>query len=108
MEFSNVKAITIDGNKDVLKIEKDNVILWSKKFKVIVSSNNTDYGTVSGSGDYNYGSQATIKATPHEDTTSYTYEFKQWSDGNTSKNRTIIVNSDITLTATFNRTSKKK
>lgn len=53
-------------------------------------------GTVSGSGTYNYGATATLKATP-----SAGYHFVKWSDGNTNASRTVIVTGNATYTATF-------
>ena len=53
-------------------------------------------GSVSGGGQYAAGSQATVTATPNSG-----YQFKQWSDGNTSATRSVTVNADMTLTATF-------
>lgn len=53
-------------------------------------------GTVSGSGTYNYGATATLKATP-----SAGYHFVKWSDGNTNASRTVTVTGDATYTATF-------
>jgi uncharacterized repeat protein (TIGR02543 family) len=53
-------------------------------------------GTVSGSGTYNYGETATLKATA-----SSGYHFVKWSDGNTNANRTVIVTGNATYTAIF-------
>ena len=53
-------------------------------------------GTVSGSGTYNYGATATLKATP-----SAGYHFVKWSDGNTNASRTVTVTGNATYTATF-------
>lgn len=53
-------------------------------------------GTVSGSGTYNYGATATLKATP-----SAGYHFVKWSDGNTNPSRTVTVTGNATYTATF-------
>ena len=53
-------------------------------------------GTVSGSGTYNYGTTATLKATP-----SAGYHFVKWSDGNTNANRIVTVTGNATYTATF-------
>ena len=53
-------------------------------------------GTASGSGTYNYGETATLKATP-----SAGYHFVKWSDGNTNASRTVIVTGNATYTATF-------
>ena len=53
-------------------------------------------GTVSGSGTYNYGETATLKATASSD-----YHFVKWSDGNTNANRTVTVTGNATYTAIF-------
>lgn len=53
-------------------------------------------GTVSGSGTYNYGATAELKATP-----SAGYHFVKWSDGNTNASRTVTVTGNATYTATF-------
>ena len=53
-------------------------------------------GTVSGSGTYNYGETATLKATA-----SSGYHFVKWSDGNTNASRTVIVTGNATYTAIF-------
>ena len=53
-------------------------------------------GSVVGAGKYSHGSEITIIATPDEG-----YHFVRWSDGNTSATRTIIVTSNITLSAEF-------
>ena len=53
-------------------------------------------GTVSGSGTYNYGATAALKATP-----SAGYHFVKWSDGNTNASRTVIVTGNATYTAMF-------
>lgn len=53
-------------------------------------------GTVSGSGSYNYGATAILKATP-----SAGYHFVKWSDGNTNASRTVTVTENATYTATF-------
>ncbi len=57
---------------------------------------NADHGTVVGAGTYDYGTYATISATPNEH-----YRFVQWSDGNAYSPRTILIYKDITLTAEF-------
>ena len=57
-------------------------------------------GTVSGSGTYNYGATATLKATP-----SAGYHFVKWSDGNTNASRTVTVTGNATYTATFEQDS---
>lgn len=55
-------------------------------------------GTVTGGGDYETGTTATIKATPNTG-----YKFVKWSDGNTNATRTVTVTADTTLTAVFEK-----
>ncbi|MBP5535914.1 MAG: leucine-rich repeat domain-containing protein [Bacteroidales bacterium] len=66
------------------------------QYHVDVMTSNYAQGAVSGSGDYDYMSYATISATPRNG-----YEFQRWSDGNTSNPRQIQVTGNISLTAYF-------
>ena len=66
------------------------------QFTLIVQSDNTAQGNVSGGGNYNYLSNRTITATPN-----YGYHFTQWDDGNTDNPRTITLTQDTTFTAHF-------
>ena len=47
------------------------------------------------------GSELTIKADPDED-----YRFKAWSDGDMNRNRTLVIASDTTITALFEKASE--
>ena len=71
-----------------------------QKYTLTVTSADTQMGSVSGGGQYAAGSQATVTAAPNSG-----YQFKQWSDGNTSATRSVTVNADTTLTATFEAVS---
>ncbi len=62
-------------------------------YTVTLSAEN---GTVTGAGEYNYGAEVTLTATPAEG-----YRFVKWSDGDTNATRSIIVTSNVTLTAEF-------
>lgn len=74
---------------------------WTiNSYKLTVNSADTSMGTVSGGGTYNYGSSATLKATPKTG-----YSFVKWSDGNTSATRTVSVTAAATYTATFKANS---
>ena len=66
-------------------------------YKITVTSNNTDLGTVSGGGTYSHGSSATLTATP----ANCTCVFKQWNDGNTDNPRTVTATEAKTYTAQF-------
>ena len=62
-----------------------------------VETNNSGYGTVSGSGYYMLGEEVTITATP-----KFGFEFVEWNDGNTDNQRIITMgNADVTYTAIF-------
>ena len=63
---------------------------------ITVVADPTNAGTVSGSGEYQYGERVTISATPN-----HGYEFKQWNDGVTANPRVIRVEVDETYTAIF-------
>ena len=71
-----------------------------QKYTLTVTSADTQMGSVTGGGEYEAGTQATVTAVPNSG-----YQFKQWSDGNTSASRTVTVNEDLTLTATFEAVS---
>jgi hypothetical protein len=49
---------------------------------------------------YEAGTQVIVTATPNEG-----YEFVTWSDGNTSVQRTIVMDKNYSLTATFRSTT---
>ncbi|MBQ7697491.1 MAG: InlB B-repeat-containing protein [Paludibacteraceae bacterium] len=67
------------------------------RFMLNALSANEAHGTVSGSGEYDYNSVVTIKATPAKG-----YAFAQWSDGNKSAQRNVTIGlGDATYTATF-------
>ena len=63
---------------------------------ITVLSNNDAYGTVTGSGTYEEGSEVVITATPNEG-----YRFVSWNDENTENPRTITITSDSTFVANF-------
>lgn len=65
--------------------------------QVTVNTNNQTWGTVTGTGTFDYGSNVTLTATP---TDAYHY-FSTWSDGNNTTTRTITVTSDTSFTAYF-------
>lgn len=68
-----------------------------RRATLTVSSNNTNYGTVSGGGIRRPRPYTTtITATPRTG-----YSFVQWNDGNTTANRSVTVTDNIVYTATF-------
>ena len=53
-------------------------------------------GSVTGAGIYDAGTEVSVEAIPNEG-----YEFVDWEDGETFASRTVTVNEDMTLMATF-------
>lgn len=66
------------------------------KYTLTVLSANPEQGTVSGGGEFEEGSEATIQATAASG-----YMFTKWDDGNTNSTRTVTVSADATYTAQF-------
>ena len=66
------------------------------EYTVNVISSNDAYGSVSGGGTYDEGTEITLTATPYEG-----YRFVSWNDENTENPRTITVTSDSTFVAIF-------
>ncbi len=70
-------------------------------YTLTVDATEGGYVSISPEADcYEAGTQVVITATPNEN-----YEFATWSDGNTSAQRTIVMDKDYNLTATFRSTS---
>lgn len=66
-------------------------------YTLTLSQNYVNYGTVTGAGEYEEGTEVTLVATPAEG-----YYFVRWNDGNTNATRTITMPSqDTTYTAGF-------
>ena len=72
----------------------------TQTYTVTVSSANTSMGTVSGGGEYEEGTTATVTATPKSG-----YKFTKWSDGTTKNPYTFTVTKNVTLTAYFEKES---
>ncbi len=67
-----------------------------RMYTIDVRSDNTEMGSVTGSGEYMSGQQVAIQAKPNEH-----YLFKTWDDNNTDNPRKLIVKENITYTAFF-------
>ncbi len=67
-------------------------------FTLTLESDNPDWGTVIGGGEYHYGDTATIEAIPNVG-----HEFLMWNDSITDNPRNIIVTQDSTFIASFGR-----
>ena len=64
--------------------------------KLTLVVNDPIMGSVFGDGMYKYGTEVSINATPNTG-----YQFVKWSDNNFSEQRTLIITTDISLTAYF-------
>ena len=71
---------------------------WTiNQYQLTVATNNSDWGTVTGGGKYDYNTNHEISATPKEG-----YKFVQWNDGNKIATRNVTIPAeDVTYTATF-------
>ena len=70
---------------------------FAKNPYLTVETNNSDYGTVTGSGYYIPGEEVTITATPKPG-----FKFVKWNDSNTDNTRIITMGYvNVTYTATF-------
>lgn len=65
-------------------------------YTVTATANNAQFGTVSGSGVYNYGAAVTLTATAEDG-----YHFVQWSDGTTANPYQFNIYENKTVTAIF-------
>ncbi len=66
------------------------------KYNITVTANNDAYGTVTGSGEYDSNTVATITATPNAG-----YTFVNWNDGATQNPRLVTVTADASYIANF-------
>ena len=67
-----------------------------RRFSIAALTSDSTKGTVSGGGNYDYLSYATLQATPANGC-----RFDRWSDGDTNATRRIQVTADGTFTAYF-------
>ncbi len=93
---TNPRKISV--TKDTTYIATFKYVEGSATATISLFSNNNLWGTVTGAGTYEIGESVSISANPTEG-----YQFVQWNDGNTQQSRTIVVNGDITLIATFEK-----
>ena len=70
--------------------------ITAQQFTITVLANNDAYGTVSGGGTYDEGSEITLIAMPNQG-----YLFDSWEDGNFDNPRSVAVTSDSTFIADF-------
>ena len=101
-----VKRVTSSDGGEVEDSEDDDENLnngdGNRMYSLNISSANNAQGTVNTTVNKSYseGSRVNIIATPKSG-----YQFDKWSDGNTSASRTVVMNSNTTLTASFKQTT---
>lgn len=66
------------------------------KYTVTAVAADSAMGSVTGGGEYEQGTEVTLKATAKNG-----YVFSKWSDGNTSSTRKVVVSENATYTAQF-------
>ena len=65
-------------------------------YTLTLTASPAEGGTVSGAGQYEAGTAASIQATANSG-----YTFTRWSDGDTNATRSVTVKNDLALTAEF-------
>ena len=91
-----------DGNMDNPRtlIVEENLTLTAifalDQHTLIATASNSAQGSVTGSGDYDYGSSTFITAVPETG-----YYFTHWNDGTTDNPRSVTIVSDTSFTAHF-------
>ena len=88
-DTNNSRIITLTGDITL-------TAYFASSYTVTVTSANDSMGTVSGGGEYAFGSEVTITATAAEG-----YCFVNWSDGDTNNPRIITLTSDTAFVAYF-------
>lgn len=86
----NPRTITVVGDADYTAVFEVDM------FTITVTANDPTMGSVMGSGEYGYGTKVTIAAQPFAG-----YGFRGWSDGDTNRERTIVVTEDADYQAIF-------
>ena len=71
-------------------------IFEANSFAITTAVNDDAMGSVTEGGEYTYGTEITLTATPNDG-----YRFAQWSDGNTENPRIVTVTENKTYTAEF-------
>lgn len=88
---SNPRTVTVTGNATYT------AQFTKKSYTISVSGTN---GTVTGGGTYEYGTTATLTATPNSG-----YKFVKWSDGNDQNPRNITVTGNASYSAVFEKST---
>lgn len=94
----NPRSFVVTGNANYTAVFTDDGTP-EETFQLKLRVKDPTMGVVTGGGHYVAGSDATIHAIANPG-----YVFEKWSDRNNQANRTITVDGDIILTATFQST----
>ena len=86
----NPRTITVVGDADYTAVFEADI------FTITVTANDPTMGSVMGGGEYGYGTEVTIAAQPFA-----SFGFRGWSDGDTNRERTIVVTEDADYQAIF-------
>ena len=86
----NPRTITVVGDADYT------AVFEADMFTITVTANDPTMGSVMGGGEYGYGTEVTIAAQPFAG-----YGFRGWNDGDTNRERTIVVREDANYQAIF-------
>jgi len=81
---SATRQVTIDATTTIYDYK---AVFAVATYTVSATTDQTDMGTVSGGGDYEFDTSVELEATPK----NKCYKFVKWSDGVTTAKRTITV-----------------
>jgi hypothetical protein len=96
LQISQLNSKITEYSNQITQLQSTVNSLNSQVNTRTLTVSSTEGGSVTGTGDYQIGTEVTITATPDEG-----YEFTGWSDGETSLSRVVTINSDTTLSASF-------
>ena len=88
--ITNPRSVFVEGNATYT------AVFTPLQYEITTECDPVEGGTVTGAGTYDYGSTATLTATPNEN-----YIFLCWSDGIASNPRNITVTSNANYKALF-------
>lgn len=89
----------VTDNPRQIIVESDSTftaLFTAEQYEVTVDWTPEEGGTVEGAGTYDYGTYATLKATPND-----TYMFISWNDGIVTNPRNVLVTHDVHYRALF-------
>ena len=89
------------ANPDTLRLTGDSTVVAhfaAEEYRLRVEVNHGEWGTATGGGVYEYGTEAELSATAFAG-----FQFLQWDDGVAANPRRVRVESDTLFTALFGR-----